>query len=217
MHRDAHLAGFDRLSGLLSRSSRGVVTAIRHATAGLLTADEPELRAATVEQQAVARLHREIDTLIPALLARQQPVASDLRLVVAAVRMNADMGRMAALAGHITRVAGQRLPAAAVPATARPVVAALAAAATTLAERSSVVLATRDPIDALQLGLDDDVTDALQRQLFALLTGDWPDGIPAAVDVAMVGRFYERFADHAVSVGRQVAYLVTGVGVSGRL
>ncbi|HEX8627960.1 MAG TPA: PhoU domain-containing protein [Catenuloplanes sp.] len=216
MHRDAHLEDFQRLAGLLSRGSRAVVVAIRHASAALLDADAGQISAAGAQRSVITALHREIDTLVPVLLARQQPVASDLRLVVAAVRMNADIERMGALAGHIARVAGDRHPRCAVPAPARRLVAALAEVATVLAERSSVVLATRDPVAALQLGLDDDVTDDLQRQLFALLAGDWPFGTQAAIDVAMVGRFYERFADHSVSVGRQVAYLVTGSVATGR-
>lgn len=217
MRRDAHLEDFERLTGLLSVGSRAVVVAIRHASAGLLNADAAEIAAAEVQRDAVSALHRGIDALVPVLLARQQPVASDLRMVVAAVRMNADIERMGALAGHIARVARDRYPDCAVPAPARPLVAALAEVAAVLAERSSVVLATREPVDALQLGLDDDVTDDLQRQLFALLAGDWRYGTQAAIDLAMLGRFYERFADHSVSVGRQVAYLVTGNIATGRL
>jgi len=123
------------------------------------------------------------------------------------------MGR---LAEHIADVCRARHPQPAVPAPARPVVSAMAEVAASLAEKSSLVLATREPIAAMQLDLDDDVTDALMRQLFALLTGDWGHGTQAAVDVAMVGRYYERIADHAVSVGRQVAYLVTGNVTKGR-
>ncbi|HET6530438.1 MAG TPA: phosphate signaling complex protein PhoU [Actinoplanes sp.] len=215
MRRDAHLAEFERLTGLLARMGRAAVAAIRQATAALLDGDDAAAAAAIGEHRQIADLHREVEELVPALLARQQPVASDLRLVLAAIRMNADMERMGALAGHIATVGVRSAPA--VPPSARPVVTAMAEAAATLAEKSSVVLSTRDPVAAMQLGLDDDVTDALNRQLFGLLTDDWREGTAAAVDLAMVGRFYERFCDHAVSVGHQVAYLVTGSVVIGRL
>jgi phosphate transport system protein len=217
MRSNAHLEHFDRLTGLLAGMSRTVVTAIRHASTALLEADRDAADVVTAQREVISSLRREIDAAVPVLLARQQPVASDLRLVLAAVRMNADMARMGALSGHIAKVAVSRYPASAVPAQARPLLTAMADAAAVLAEKSSTVLATRDPIDAMQMGLDDDVPDALLRQLFLVLTGDWRHGTQAAVDVAMVGRFYERFADHAVSVGRQVAYFVTGNVTSGRL
>jgi phosphate transport system protein len=213
MRRDAHLEEFDRLTGLLARMSRCAVTAIRNATATLFDGDREAAAAVTADRARIAGLYREIEELIPTLLARQQPVASDLRLVMAAVRMNADMQRMGALAGHVAARGLGRQPA--VPPQARHLVAAMAATAAALAEKSSVVLSTRDTIAAMQLALDDDVTDALQRELFELLTGDWHEGTPAAVDLAMVGRFYERFADHAVAVGRQVTYLVTGLVITG--
>jgi phosphate transport system protein len=212
MHRAAHLEDFDRLTGLLARMSRHAVTAVRNATAVLFDGDGQAAAAVTADRARIGDLYRQIEDLIPTLLARQQPVASDLRLVMAAVRMNADMQRMGALAGHIAARGLGRQPA--VPPQARRLVAAMAETAAALAEKSSIVLSTRDAIAAMQLALDDDVTDALQRELFALLTGDWHEGTPAAVDLAMVGRFYERFADHAVSVGRQVAYLVTGLMIT---
>jgi phosphate transport system protein len=217
VRRDVHLERFDQLTGLLARMSRTVVTGIRHASTALLEVARDEVAPTMAAGNTVSALHREADQLVSVLLARQQPVASDLRLVLAAMRMSGDMDRMGRLAEHIAEVSIARYPRPAVPPEAHPIVRAMAEAATTLAEKSSLVLATRDPISAMQLALDDDVTDALVRQLFALLTAEWRHGTQAAVDVAMVGRYYERFADHAVGVGRQVAYLVTGNVVSGRI
>src|SRR6185312_15445440 len=117
------------------------------------------------------------------LLARQQPVATDLRMVVTAMRMSADLERMGDLARHVAKVARLRYPDSAVPADIR---------ATTL-ER------------------DDDAMDQLHRELFShLIDGTWKHGTEAAVDMTLVGRYYERFADHAVSVAHRVVYLVTG-------
>jgi phosphate transport system protein len=210
MHRDTHLELLDRLTGLLAVESRTVVTAVRHASSALLNADADEAAAAQRARQEVGDRYRDIEDLLPVLLARQQPLASDLRLVLAAVHMNIDMDRMAALTNHITTIGLSRHPEPVVPAVAIPTVAAMASTATALAEKSALVLATRNPTDAMQLDLDDDETDALQQQLFGLLTEDWPHGTRCAVDLAMLARFYERFADHAVGVAQQVVYLVTG-------
>jgi phosphate transport system protein len=197
--------------------SRAVVTAIRHASTALLNADVAAATLTAAEQNTITGLRDEIEDLLPVLLARQQPFASDLRLVLAAVHMNLDMDRMGALAGHIAGIGVSRHPVLVIPPEALPTVSAMAEVATSLAEKSALILATRDPIDAMQLDLDDDETDALLQQLFALLNDDWGHGTRSAIDVAMVGRFYERFADHAVGVGWQVAYLVTGSLRTGRM
>lgn len=213
--RDVHLEQFDRLTGLLARASRETSAVIRQASRALLATDPDAATAVLAGQPARDELHREIDEVVPVLLARQQPVASDLRLVIGAIRMNADMLRMSALACHIARIAQSRYPTCAVPPTALPMITAMADTAARLADKSSVVLATRDPIEAMQMSLDDDEMDALETQLFILLAEDWAHGVEAAVDVAMLGRFYERIGDHAVSVARRVAYLVLGQPIAG--
>ena len=211
MQRDAHLERLDRLTGLLAIMSRAVVTTVRHASTALLETDGHAVQAALDGHAEICRLHQQIEDAIPVLLARDQPVASDLRLVLAAVRMNSDMSRMGALARHVAEIASAHLPGSALPPAAAPIMATMAAAAATMADKSAVVLATRDPIDAMQLGLDDDIADALVRDLFALVTGgDWTYGTRAAIDLAMLGRFYERFADHAVNAGHHMYFFVTG-------
>ncbi len=210
MQRDAHLQRFDRLTGLLATMSRTVGSAITHSSKALLGTDSDAAQAALDDHARICRLHQQVDDAIPVLLARQQPVASDLRFVIAAMRINSDMKRMGALARHVVKIASAHFPGSAVPPAAVPVLAAMASAAAVMAEKSAMVLATRDPIDAMQLGLDDDVADALLKDLYELLTGDWSYGTRAAIDVAMLGRFYERFSDHAVSIAEQVVYLVTG-------
>src|SRR5690606_41928798 len=73
------------------------------------------------------------------------------------------------------------------------------------------VIITKDVDLALQLETDDDAMDLLHRTLFQHLMDDrWKHGIETAVDVTLLGRYYERFADHAVSVAKRVVYLVTG-------
>jgi phosphate transport system protein len=216
MTRSAHLEQFDRLAGLLATMSRATTALVRTASAALLTPDDEAARLVAGQRAAVADIFVEIDALVPELLALHQPVASDMRLVVAALRINADMDRMAALGLHIANIALARYPNSAVPAAAWSIIAAMADAATNLTNKSSIVLATRDPVDAMQVELDDDEPDALHGQLFALLAEGWTDGVQAAIDVAMLGRFLERLADHAVNVARQVTYMVVGDVAHGR-
>ena len=210
MNRDVHLAEFDRLTGLLAINSRAAVTVMRRASVALLAVDRRMAEVVATDSVAIKALHREISELIPVLLARQEPIASDLRLVLAAVHANNDMARMAALAGHVAKIGLSRYPALAVPSDALATLSSMADAAIEIAAKSSTVLATRDALDAMQLGLDDDITDSLARKLHAQIRGDWRHGIAAAIDLAMLGRFYERYADYAVNVARQVVYIVTG-------
>jgi phosphate transport system protein len=73
------------------------------------------------------------------------------------------------------------------------------------------VLRTRDPETAAALPAEDDAVDAEHRHLFTLLIDHkWRGGVCSAVDVALLGRYYERFADHAVEIGRRVVFEVTG-------
>jgi phosphate transport system protein len=102
-----------------------------------------------------------------------------------------------------------------VPEQVRPLIVGMADAAVNLANKSATTLATRDPVDAIQVAIDDDEPDALQVKLYSMLADGWPYGVEAAIDVAMLGRFYERFADHAVGLARQVLYIVRGDLVHG--
>jgi phosphate transport system protein len=73
------------------------------------------------------------------------------------------------------------------------------------------LLTSRDTEVALQVERDDDEMDKLHRKLFEVLLDDnWAHGIETAIDMTLLGRYYERYADHAVSVSRRVYFLVTG-------
>jgi phosphate transport system protein len=210
MARDAHLEEFDRLAGMLATMSRATTALIRDANTALLTPDGAAGERVLVQQAALTDMTRQFDAFVPEVIARRQPVASDMRLVLAGVRMNADLERMGALGAHIAKIALSRYPVPAVPDQARPLIAGMAEAAVNLANKSATTLATRDPVDAIQVAIDDDEPDALQVRLYAMLADGWPYGVEAAIDVAMLGRFYERFADHAVGLARQVLYMVRG-------
>jgi phosphate transport system protein len=145
------------------------------------------------------------------LLARQSPVAGDLRTVVTSLRIVADLERMGDLADHVASVARRRFPASAVPAELRGTVLEMGQVAQRIVTKAGSVIASRDLDSAKELESDDDAMDALHKRLFStILADDWTGGVEAAIDVTLVGRYYERYADHAVSVARRVVFLVTG-------
>jgi phosphate transport system protein len=118
---------------------------------------------------------------------------------------------MGDLAVHVAKIALRRMPACAVPEELRPVVRDMAAASDRMAGKVIDVLRTADAERAAELERDDDEIDELQKQLYGLMLGTaWRHGVEPAVDGALLGRWYERYADHAVNAGRAVLYFVTG-------
>jgi phosphate transport system protein len=146
-----------------------------------------------------------------ALLALQQPVAGELRTIVSSIQAVADVERMGALAMHVAKIARRRHPQHVLPEEVNGCFAEMGRVAVELGNSAQKVLRTRDPEKAAGIREQDDAMDDLHRQLFiVLMDREWKHGVPAAVDVALLGRFYERFADHAVEVGRRVVFQATG-------
>jgi phosphate transport system protein len=200
----------DALRGSLIVMGADVTSAMRWATSSLL---EGELSAAskTLEVGATIRRSREeIEESVVELLVRQQPVASDLRLALASLHVAADFERMGALAEHVAKIMLMRHPVTAVPPEVAQVAERMAEIAERLAWKVCRVLETRDAALAAELDTDDDEMDDLHRQMFEVLFGTWTHDVKAAVDAALLARFYERYADHAVNAAQQVVYLVTG-------
>lgn len=80
-----------------------------------------------------------------------------------------------------------------------------------LGNNAQEVVLSRDPEKAARIREEDDAMDDLHRHLFSVLMDrEWRHGVAAAVDVTLLGRFYERFADHAVEVARRVIFQATG-------
>jgi phosphate transport system protein len=146
-----------------------------------------------------------------ALLALQAPVATDLRTVLAAIHAAESLERMGDLALHVAKAARRRHPNPVLPEQIRPYFAEMGRVAVDLARQAEAVILNRDVEKARSLEEADDEMDDLHRHLFTVIMDkDWPDGVAAAVDVTLLGRFYERFADHAVSVAKRVVFVVTG-------
>jgi phosphate transport system protein len=139
------------------------------------------------------------------------PVAGDLRRVVAAIRTSGDLERMGVLARHVAESAVRRGAPCAVPDRVRPAFAEMGRVAVALAHKAAEVVRTGNVIMAIELGRDDEEMDALHARMFAtLMDRSWPFGTAAAVDVTLLARYYERFADHAVMVATETATAVTG-------
>jgi phosphate transport system protein len=209
--RDAYHEELERLNDQLVEMTRLVGSAISRASTALLDADLSLAESVIVADNVVDRLRDDLDRQAMDLLARQQPVASDLRVIVTALKMSADLERMGDLARHVAKVARLRYPDSAVPADVRATILQMGQVAERIVAKCGQVIAAKDVEDAKTLERDDDAMDELHRTLFGhLIDGSWKHGTEAAVDMTLVGRYYERFADHAVSVAHRVVYLVTG-------
>jgi phosphate transport system protein len=198
---------FDDLSGIAAR----VEDAVRLATSALLTGDA-EIAEQVISADVEIDLARErVEDKAFSLLSLQQPVAGDLRTIVAALRMVSELERMGDLSVHVAKIARLRTPNVAVPEEVRPTMSRMAEVAEDMVAQLLQIITGRDVAAAIELGRDDEEMDQLRRTSFTeLLSDDWNHGVEAAVDIALLGRYYERIADHAVSVANRVVFVVTG-------
>src|SRR3954447_18574036 len=209
--RDQYHEELEGITDSLVDLTRMAGSAINKATSALLDADLPAAEAVISGDVAIDELYADIEGRALDLLARQQPVASDLRILITSLRMVADVERMGDMAQHVAKVARRRYPASAIPPELHATVLEMGQVAQRICAKCSSVIAGRDLTVAAELERDDDVMDELHRRLFnVLLDPNWKGGIEGAIDVTLCGRYYERFCDHAVSVARRVVYLVTG-------
>lgn len=195
----------------LAEMSRLVGSAVTRAGHALLEADLRLAQEVIASDKAIDQLEASLDERCVHLLAQQAPVATDLRVVVSALRLSASLERMGDLARHVAQVARGRYPAHAIVPAVEPTFAQMHEAAVRVAERTTELLTTRDLAVAAAIERDDDRLDELHAQTFAhLLAPEWDGTVQEAIDITLVGRYYERFGDHGVSVARRVTYLVTG-------
>ena len=209
--RDAYHDDLNALTESMVEMTRLVSSAVARATTALLDADLELAEKVISADAAVDAQYRDAEERAFDLLARQAPVAGDLRRIVASLRMVSDLERGGDLAVHIAEVARRRYPASAVPPALRSTLLEMGQIGERIMTKAGSIIATSDLLLAEQIEQDDDVVDRLHRQLFhVLLEDNWDGGVEAAVDITLCSRFYERLADHAVAVARRVVYLVTG-------
>jgi phosphate transport system protein len=209
--RDAFHDDLDSINQTLVEMSTLVAGAMGRATTALLSANLELAEEVIADDDRVDAIQHELDNKTLDVMARQQPVASDLRNLVTSLRMSADFERMGDFAHHIGRIARMRYPNTAVPAELTSTIQAMGDVAVALINKVTGLLQSRDINVALEVERDDDEMDKLHRKLFEVLLDDnWSHGIETAIDMTLLGRYYERCADHAVSVSRRVYFLVTG-------
>lgn len=209
--RDAYHEELDSLTDKLVEMTRLVRSAISRATTALLDSDLQLAESVISRDEEVNSVFADIEASIFDLMARQQPVAVDLRMVITALRMGTDLERMGDLAVHVAKVARLRHPVSAIPPQLRSTILEMGQIAENLVTKAGSCVASRDVDSALELEQDDDAMDRLHRRLFkSILSEEWAHGVEPAIDITLVGRYYERYADHAVRVAHDVVYLVTG-------
>jgi phosphate transport system protein len=209
--RDVFHEQLDAVVGDLVTMTKLVRAATESATQSLLSADIGLAEVVIAGDDAVDEMRQRIEDQAVEILARQQPVAGDLRTLVAALRMAGDLERGGDYAVHVAKLARLRYPESAVPAQLHANIFRMAALAADMLAAAAAVVETRNAEGALALEDQDDEMDMLRRTQFRLLLDvGRQHGTEAAVDVALLGRYYERIADHAVSLARRVFYLVTG-------
>ena len=209
--REAFHEQLDTVFADLAAISREVENAVHYATDALMTGDAAKAEAVISADAQIDRAAEKVEETAFSILSLQQPVAGDLRTVVAALRMVSELERMGDLSVHVAKIARLRVPHLAVPDTLRPTMLRMGQLAQAMVGQLTQVIATRDVTSAKELDRLDDEMDRLRRTTFTeLLTKDWSHGVEAAVDIALLGRYYERIADHAVTVAQRVVFVVTG-------
>lgn len=152
-----------------------------------------------------------LDELVIRILAKQSPVARDLRILVSALRISASLERMGALSGHIAAIARYRFPGSAVPATLIETFKEMGELDVKLAKKCVQLLQNTDVDFAREIQAEDARVDELHRHIFdVVLADDWHENAMFTVDVTLASRYHERFADHVVDISAKVSYLTTG-------
>jgi phosphate transport system protein len=206
----------DSLTQTLSEMCGLAGTAMERATQSLLQADLALAEQVITDHDQLIRMQKQAEDTAFLLLALQAPVAGDLRTVVGSMQSVANAERMGGLALHVAKIARRRHPGHVLPEEVSGYFAEMGRVAVDLGNSARDVVLSRDPEEAAQIVRDDDAMNQLHRHLFTVLMDkEWTHGVAAAVDITLLGRFYERFADHAVQIGRRVVFQVTGGAVEG--
>ncbi|MEN9747582.1 MAG: hypothetical protein RLZZ603_274 [Actinomycetota bacterium] len=197
-HRLVEMA--ESVTVIMDKASRAFLTS------DVSLADEAIALAEANENRALA-----LDEIAIRVLAKQSPVARDLRILVSALRISASLERMGALAGHIAAIARYRYPGSAVPEALRETFAEMGRLDVELGRRVTTLLKNTDVNLAREIQAEDARVDELHRHIFSVVLGDdWKENAIYTVDVTLASRYHERFADHVVDISTKVSYLTTG-------
>jgi phosphate transport system protein len=192
------------ISGLVADSIQNATQAFNESNVGLA-------ETVIAQDDKIDALAAELDELAIQILARQQPVARDLRIVVSALRISASLERMGDMAEHIAQLARYRFPEKVVPKSLRPTFVEMGRLDVEIARKLTELLQTEDVAIAEYIRNEDDKVDELHVSVFDKVLGEkWKGEAVDTVDATLASRYHERFADHAVSIAKKVQYLATG-------
>jgi phosphate transport system protein len=209
--RTAFQEQLEALTDTLSSMCGLAGLAMDRATQSLLEADLSMAEQVITDHDSIAAMQSQAEEIAFVLLALQSPVAGDLRLVVGSLQNVADAERMGGLALHVAKIARRRHPNPVLPDEVRAHFAEMGRVAVELGNSAKEVVRSRNSQQAADISNEDDAMDRLHQELFdVLMDTEWKHGVAAAVDITLLGRFYERFADHAVEIGRRVVFEATG-------
>jgi len=210
--RTAYHEQLDALNTQLAEMCGLTGVAMERATQALLQADLVMAEQVIGDHEKISAASARAEEAAFVLLALQAPVAGDLRAIVSSIQIVADVERMGALALHVAKIARRRHPQHTLPEEVNGYFAEMGRVAVELAGSARGVLLSRDPDEARKIREEDDAMDDLHRHLFSVMMDrEWKYGVAAAVDITLLSRFYERFADHGVEISRRVIFQVTGL------
>ncbi|KAA9107541.1 phosphate signaling complex protein PhoU [Microbacterium rhizomatis] len=188
-----------------------VSVAIDKATTAFGTSDVSLAEEVIADDSVIDEKAAALDELAIEILARQQPVARDLRIVVTALRVSASLERMGDIAEHIAQLTRMRFPERAIPKGLKGTFTRMGELDVEIARRLAILLRTEDLEVADEIRNADDAIDELHISVFEkVLSDSWRGEPSATVDATLASRYHERFADHAVSISKKVIYLATG-------
>lgn len=209
--REAYHESLQEIDTQLVEMTRLVGRSMNRATQALLDADLAVAEEVIAEDALLDSINYEIDERATQLVALQQPVATELRQLLSALRIASSLERMGDLATHIAKTTRLRYPASVVPVELRGVIADMGAVAQRIVHQTGAALASRSVDQATHAVSMDEEMNRLHREMFnILLSPAWSHGVEAAIDLTLVSRFYERFADHAVTINKRIVHVVTG-------
>ncbi|MBT0769642.1 phosphate signaling complex protein PhoU [Kineosporia sp. J2-2] len=204
-------ADLHRVDEILLRMCELAGEAAGDATASLAACDVALAQRVIDGDPAIDALHHELEERLLHIIARRAPVATDLRMLLAALRVGADLERMGDLARHVAKLVRMRYPRPVAPGDSRALVLDMGSVAVRLAALTHALLESHDIGLVNELIGVDDRLDHLHRTLLSsLLEPDWEHGVEPAVDLTLIARFYERYGDHTVTIAHQVQFIVTG-------
>ncbi len=191
--------------------AESVIVIVENATLGFTGTDVARADQALATADAISDKALALDELVIRVLARQSPVARDLRILVSALRISNSLERMASLASHVAAIARYRFPASAVPDALEDTFDEMARLVVRLARKTAKVLKNTDIDLARKIQAEDERVDELHRHVFdVVLSDEWSENAMYTVDVTLASRYLERFADHVVDISSKVSYLTTG-------